>query len=329
MNLLITRGTALSGRRPREAIATLIGARELAARDGLPNLEIRALINLAYADKPNDSRRFMDTTRAGLELAYRFGLRANLWYLMGQTVAGAQLTGEWDLAIADARQALATGVGRHQAATIECFMLRLLAWRGEASAEDVRRVGDVLQELSDPQIRQCWEQLQAAVAFADGNLGDAYAHELAGHAAYLSPTDEIYLSYRDTTLRFALWQRSPALARAELDLLAVGRSPLVTALAREAEAAIAAMDGRTAEAVAGFRDAARRQEDIGNRFGKALCQLTMVTLLGPGVPEALDAAEDARALFTELGATPFLRLLEEALKPGPSSVSPIPARSQA
>src|SRR5438552_15765676 len=102
VNLLITRGTALSGRRPREAIATLIGARELAARDGLPNLEIRALINLAYADKPNDSRRFMDTTRAGLELAYRFGLRANLWYLMGQTVAGAQLTGEWDLAIADA-----------------------------------------------------------------------------------------------------------------------------------------------------------------------------------------------------------------------------------
>ena len=266
----------------------------------------------------------MEASGAGLELTYRFGLRANLWYLMGQRVGIAQLTGEWDSAIADVRQALATGVGRHQAAGIESFMLRLLAWRNEASAEDVQRVGDVLQELSDPQIRQSWEQLQAAVAFADGRLGDAYAHELAGHAAgQPDETEEIQLSYRDTTLRFALWQQDPALAQAELDLLAIGRSPLVTARAREAAAAIAAMDGRTTEAVAGFRDAARRQEDIGNRFGKALCQLTMVTLLGSGVPEALDAAKEARVLFTEVRATAFLRFLDDALNAGAGSVSSV------
>jgi class 3 adenylate cyclase/tetratricopeptide (TPR) repeat protein len=329
VNMLITRGTSLSGRRPREAIATLIGARQLAARDGLPNLEIRALINLAYADRPNDARRATEASRAGLELTYRFGLRANLWYLMGQMVGAAQLTGEWDSAIADVREALATGVGRHQAAGMECHLLRLLALRDEASREDVERVGDVLQELSDPQVRQSWEQLQAAVAVAEGKLGDAYLHELAGHAAGFSDqTEEINLSYRDTTVRFALWQRDPALARVELGLLAVGRSPLVTALAREAEAAIAAMDGRTAEAVAGFRDAARRQEDIGNRFGKALSQLTMVTSLGTGVPEALDAAEDARAVFTELGAEPFLRLLDAAVEPRRRSAARVSAQSQ-
>jgi hypothetical protein len=131
-------------------------------------------------------------------------------------------------------------------------------------------------------------------------------------------------------LRCALWQRNPALARAELDLLSVGRSPLVTALAREAEAAIAAMDGRTAEAVAAFRDAARRQEDLGNHLARALCQLTMVTLLGPGVPEALDAAEDARALFTDLRAKPFLRFLDRALEQGRGSAvaSPVTAQIQ-
>ena len=164
----------------------------------------------------------------------------------------------------------------------------------------------------------------AAIAVAEGRLSDAYAHELTGHAAgFADQTEEINLSYRDTTVRCALWLRDPALAQAELDLLALGRSPLVTALARETEAAIAAMEGRTADAVAGFRDAARRQEDLGNHFERALCQLTMVTLLGPGVPEALDAAKEARVLFTEVRATAFLRLLDDALKAEAGSGSPL------
>ena len=315
VNLLITRATSLGSRRPREAIATLIGARELAARDGLADLEGRALINLAYAERPNDSRRVMEVTRAHLELIYRVGLRSLLRYSISARVNTGLLTGEWDLAIADARQALAIGVGRQQAAITEAFLLRLLACRDEASAEDVQRVGEVLQELNDPQVDQVWEQVQAGVALAEGRLVDSYAHELAGLAKSVAggPTEEIDLSYRDNALRCALWQRDPALARAELALLSVGRSPLVTALAREAEAAIAAMEGRTADAVAAFRDAARRQADIGNHFARALCQLTMVILLGPAVPEALEAAEEARSMFTELRAKPFLRLLDEAL----------------
>ena len=88
------------------------------------------------------------------------------------------------------------------------------------------------------------------------------------------------------------------------------------------------MEGRTAEAVAAFRDAARRQEDIGNHFARALCQLTMVMLLGPGVPEALEAAEEARSMFTELGAKPFLRFLDEALEQVPRSGAPVQAQSQ-
>ncbi len=316
VNLLITRGTSLSGKRPREAIATLIGARELAAREGLADLEGRALTNLAYADRPNDSRRVTEATRAGLELAYRVGLRPLLKYLVHSRLNTGLLTGEWDLSIAAARQEMAIGVGRHQEAITELLILRVLAWRGEASAEDVQRVGEVMRELDDPQIVQLWGQLQAAVALAEGRLGDAYAHELAGWAAIYGhdAPEEIGLSYRDTLLRCALWQRDPALVRAEIEILELGRSPFVTALAREAEAGIAAMDGRTAEAVTAFRDAARRQADLGNRFERVRCQLTMVTLLGAGVPEALEAAEEARALFTELGAKPFLSLLDQAVE---------------
>jgi hypothetical protein len=268
----------------------------------------------------------MEGVRAGLELAYRVGMNSELRYLIASAVGTAVLTGDWDSTVDDARQALGMGVGRHQAAVIESLLLRLLAWRDEASPEGVQRVGEVMLELDDPQVGQGWEQLQAALALADGRFGDAYAHELAGHATMQqSVTDEISLSWRNTTLRSALWQRDLALARAELALLSVGRSPHVTALAREAEAAIAAMDGRAADAVAAFRDAARRQEDLGNHFERAQCQLTMVMLLGPDVPEALDAGADARTLFSELRAAPFLRLLDQALERGRGSAAPIGA----
>jgi class 3 adenylate cyclase/tetratricopeptide (TPR) repeat protein len=146
VNLLITRAAALGSRRPREAIATLIGARELAAREGLADLEVRALINLAYSDRPNDSRRVMEATRAGLELAYRVGLPSMLRYLIGSVTGTALLTGEWDSAIAEVRQAIAIPVGRQQAATTEAFLLRLLVRRDEATAEDVQRVGEVLRD---------------------------------------------------------------------------------------------------------------------------------------------------------------------------------------
>ena len=54
----------------------------------------------------------------------------------------------------------------------------------------------------------------------------------------------------------------------------------------------------------------------------------MVTLLGPAVPEAIDAAAEARALFTALGAMPFLRALDEAVRQGQESAAPVPAQRQ-
>jgi hypothetical protein len=54
----------------------------------------------------------------------------------------------------------------------------------------------------------------------------------------------------------------------------------------------------------------------------------MVTLLGPAVPEAIDAAAEARALFTALGAMPFLRFLDAAVEQGQASASPVGTRAR-
>jgi hypothetical protein len=95
-----------------------------------------------------------------------------------------------------------------------------------------------------------------------------------------------------------------------------GRVPAI--MRREGEAALAALEGRRAEALAGFLDAARRMNDLGLIVHAALCELGLVTMLGSAAPEARAAAANARAVFERLGAEPLLKLLEAALHGEPA-----------
>jgi hypothetical protein len=62
---------------------------------------------------------------------------------------------------------------------------------------------------------------------------------------------------------------------------------------------------------------------VGVRFDQAMCALTFIHLVGSGVPEAREAAEQAREIFGSIGARPYLERLEAELK-RPSTA---PARS--
>jgi hypothetical protein len=79
------------------------------------------------------------------------------------------------------------------------------------------------------------------------------------------------------------------------------------------EAGLAALEGRRTEAVAGFRDAARRLGEAGLVFEVALNGLLSVRLLGRDDPDARGFAEEARRIFGRLGARPFIEQLDEAL----------------
>jgi len=80
----------------------------------------------------------------------------------------------------------------------------------------------------------------------------------------------------------------------------------------ELAAGLAALEGRTRDAVVGYRDAAARWRDLGVRFDLAMCELTMVRVLGTDAPEAREAAAEAREIFTRLGAQPLLDQLDAA-----------------
>ena len=122
--------------------------------------------------------------------------------------------------------------------------------------------------------------------------------------------------------RAALWLRDPVATRADLAALdAAGlHGRAIDASRSTIRAGIAALEGRTAEAHAAYREALRDWRDLGLVWDEALCRLDMALLLDPADPDVRAAAESSRETFVRLGATPFLGRLDDALAPAPDAV---------
>jgi hypothetical protein len=73
--------------------------------------------------------------------------------------------------------------------------------------------------------------------------------------------------------------------------------------------------------------ALRRQAQMGQRWEQAQCALTFLRLVGPGVPAARLAAEEAREIFESVGAKPFIERLDAEL--APASTAPVRSDSAA
>ena len=78
-------------------------------------------------------------------------------------------------------------------------------------------------------------------------------------------------------------------------------------------AGIDALDGRTAEALAGYRQALGVWRDLGLVWDEALCAIDMATVLDPTDPEVRAAGEAAREILVRLRAVPILARLDAAL----------------
>ncbi len=74
------------------------------------------------------------------------------------------------------------------------------------------------------------------------------------------------------------------------------------------------LEGRTAEALALYREALAGWRSLGLAWDEALTVIDMVKFLGPTEPEVQTAAESALAALRRLGAKPYIDRLEEAMK---------------
>ncbi len=106
------------------------------------------------------------------------------------------------------------------------------------------------------------------------------------------------------------------LDEARRDLAAAEAIPGMFGRAIQAEfgalrAGIAALEGRTADAINGYRAALRAWRDLGLPWDEALTGLVMAAVLDATDPEVVQAIEASRRIFDELGATPFRASLDE------------------
>jgi tetratricopeptide (TPR) repeat protein len=305
IELLVTRGPALAGiGRIREGIVTLVGAVAASNSYGLVDAEIRARVNLSFAAAGEDPQLAYRVAREGVDLVQRLGIRG--WaYMLSNASALAIRIGDWDWAareVAEAAQSPNDLAAQMRHAEIQGL-------RGQDVEQELQRIADIVADMTEIQAIASVDEIRAEVAFARGD--DARALDFARRSYRLS------LAPDSTTVQTA----ARAAARSgDLDgvrdaVHALEGQPgrVSVATRREAEAAIAVLEGRRRDGLAGYIDAIRRWRELGLEFEAAVCALNLITLVGPGEIESRAAGLFAGGIFQRVGASPHHAILERAM----------------
>jgi class 3 adenylate cyclase/tetratricopeptide (TPR) repeat protein len=308
LEILVNRGTALCHMdRPVEGAATLIGAIELAQLNEMPIVEARAIINISHATEVDEPRLAQE--ERGLELIERYGLRALMPFMLNNYAEFAMARGDWSQAIENVRRHADAALTDEERNRLLIMSIDIEALRGEVDAERLeRQYAQWTVERDDPQVRAAIEVTRQRLALANGDLAEVIARGLA--------SEELWATGIGT-----LADAGHAAARL-IDAKAL--ATIVTAMSRHRgrmvnmhvgilEAAQAALAGRSAEAVAGFRDGLRVLREVGLGYWIAITELTMVTVLNAPIADLRDLATGARDRFDAMGATTLSRQVDAAI----------------
>jgi class 3 adenylate cyclase/tetratricopeptide (TPR) repeat protein len=311
-------GLGILGRR-RESIVLARAALELAQKLGLGSFEMRVRNNLAsslFDDSPAEATRSL---AEALDLAKAIGDRAQYFWLAG-TLAGAlyEEGRDWDAHEVLMREAFDSATLRGDRARLLTFGTMYATARGEDLDERPKRIRDVLGETTDPDELLLIAWADGVSALLTGDLDTAYANGLHG-TVLLPQNPEVGL---ELAMRSAIWAGNLEGARevqARVAALAAS-GPVTEALRLQADAALAALEGRRDDAAAGYMAAIGRLRELGQMFTAAVVSVDATVLL-PEDPRIRALATEARPVLEELRARPYLDKLDEALGSAPAPVS--------
>jgi hypothetical protein len=308
---LVTKGSALAllGR-AIEGLAVLLGGQALAEARGLGPTQLRGLINRTSIEAGRDPRAALATARDGLVLARRLGQRAHAASLLGNGVENALRTGDWPWALGEINAALAD---EHEVAdrlTLLQAAAFLHAVRGEPVAGLLDELDELVGDRSDPTLRANVVLAQAMAAFSESRDADARQR---WHRVAAFSLDHVSDALARAA-RVAIWAGDETGAAGDLAALDASgiHGPAIEADRTVLRAGLAALAGRTTEALAGYRDALRSWRDLGLPWDEALAGIDMAMLLDPADPDVAAAVESSRAILERLGARPFLERLDRA-----------------
>jgi tetratricopeptide (TPR) repeat protein len=308
---LVTKGAALGGiGRRREGIGAMRAGEELARDNGLDDVLSRALGLRGFLQGDVDTSGAADAYREGLALARRAGHRVGMFRIVNNLGYTAFVTGDWDEALEHLDGQLTEDLEGADRISLLGNSVIVHACRGEDVGERLAE----LQHLLDEDPMRATGSVDDAVgnaAMADGRLQDARTawRRIADQDAINAP-EFIYRAARP-----AIWEGEVEVARSDLAALdATGVHGSVVELRRMTiRAGLAALEGRSADALAQYREALRGWHDLGLRWDEALTGLDMANLLEPSEPEVRAAAESSRQILVRLGAKPYVARLDAAM----------------
>ena len=324
---LVTRGTALaSAGRLYEGGGVIEAARQLAEAHGLTLTLLRALNNQGGLLGSTDPRRSLQIQRSMVELAGRTGSVALRINGTANAMSSALRVGEWGWALAAGRALLDEEMAPSDRATLLANWLVPAAGQGIDVASFMAEVELLSGTTTDPQSVAERESALAWCALAHGRDGEARDRWQRCLSAASGPA---FAAYSALVARAALWARDLEAVRGAL--VALDESGAHGG-ALEAErvligAAIAGLEGRTAQAAADYRTGRRAIRDLGLAFDEALIGIDMVVALGPSDPDAREAAAESRRILDGLGAVAYLARLDALLTAVPADPLAAPASS--
>ncbi|MCY7399849.1 MAG: hypothetical protein LH477_02605, partial [Nocardioides sp.] len=265
----------------------------------------RARVNLSYVAAADDPMLAYRAAREGLALARHLGFRGYGFYLLGNAAESAIRIGDWDWALGEVEEAVAT-LPTDITALLRRAQIRGL--RGDLVDDDLRVVGDAIAELSEVQAPATVDDVRSQLALSRGDFAEAFHLAKRSYSQNVAP-DSYAMPWAG---RAASWLGNVDDVAEIRELLRhqPGRVPGVAG--QEVDSALAALQGRTGESRVGFLEAIRRWQELGLEFEAALCALNLVMLLGATDGEVEEASGQAAALFERVGAKPLLHLLAGA-----------------
>jgi class 3 adenylate cyclase/tetratricopeptide (TPR) repeat protein len=323
---LVTKGASLTSlSRAIEGLALIRGGQAVAESHGLNHTLLRAFVNRSVIDASRDPRAALEGIRPGLALARRLGDRSSTITLLSNGAEFAIRTGDWPWALAELEAALAEEPEPSDRVVMLGTVVAIRSMRGD-SADLLAQMQADVGASTDPTLLMTLYSAAAFEAFAEGRLTEA--REAWGRVAETSLAN--LPDAMGGRARAALWLSDLAEARADLAALDDSgvHGPALETGRSTIRAGIAALEGRSADALAFYRDALREWRDLGLVWDEALCGLDMAILLDPADPEVQAAADAAREILVGLEAAPFLARLDDAMARSGGAGSPVNALAE-
>jgi tetratricopeptide (TPR) repeat protein len=295
----------------RESTLLLEGAVSYRDDDRLsPELRLRSMNNLASVLSSDNPIRASEILAEAIELARRWGVRSNLYFLINHyTNVNAYLGRHWDENQEMLRQALEEATDDADRSTLVSALLVYDAIRGEnieAGIKTWKRLAAGREQVN-VEASQSWLRGWAAYVRDDRQAAwNAFRRDNELEPAEGGAVIEL--------LHAAVISGDPANMReaASKGEQFPGSGRLSLAFRTWARSVSAALERRTHDAVAGFVEADQGFADIGIEWLQAEMAIDAVLLL-PNEPHVQPLAERSRQILERLRATVHLAQLETAL----------------